>query len=72
MTFSDTFTSFLTPKPPFFQDAEKAVAIDGDDDDAHPEAPSLAEMLDDLKFDDDEMKEETAEEEEGAEPMQEE
>ncbi|EFO98401.1 hypothetical protein CRE_23156 [Caenorhabditis remanei] len=64
--------ALMREKINIYKDAEKAVAIDGDDDDAHPEAPSLAEMLDDLKFDDDEMKEETADADEGAEPMQEE
>ncbi|PIC55239.1 hypothetical protein B9Z55_000591 [Caenorhabditis nigoni] len=46
-------------------DAEKAPNVDRDDDDDHPEAPSLAEMLEDLKFDDEETKEaaESADEE---------
>lgn len=51
------------------QDAEKGPNVDGDDAEDHPDAPTLAEMLDDLKFDDEEMKE--AESAEDDEAMQE-
>ncbi|ULU09132.1 hypothetical protein L5515_000012 [Caenorhabditis briggsae] len=61
--------ALMREKINIYKDAEKAPNVDGDDDDDHPEAPSLAEMLEDLKFDDEEMKE--AAESADEEPMQE-
>ncbi|CAA96689.2 60S ribosomal export protein NMD3 [Caenorhabditis elegans] len=61
--------ALMREKINIYKDAEKGPNVDGDDAEDHPDAPTLAEMLDDLKFDDEEMKE--AESAEDDEAMQE-